>query len=179
MIMRNVRVLIVISALGLVSTSVARAEDPAPVTTEEERTTVTTETAPPPGTVITPTAPATNCGPMGYGKVDKDLNPGRSKRITGGMLVVLGIATLVPGAAMLGWSERHDPRTDQPVDDLRAIRISGAVATALGAASVLVGIPIVAKGYSEGKRERERRITLAPTLAPRNGGGMAALGGTF
>jgi len=140
------------------------------------------QTPPAPGTVnpsVMSDGSNANCGPIGYTRTDRDYAPGRGQRITGGMLVGLGLLTLVPGAAMLGWSEHYDPAHDQPVDNLHQIKVAGAVATAMGAASVLIGIPVIAVGVHNGRKARSERVTLAPSLAPSNGGAQAAVGGTF
>lgn len=122
----------------------------------------------------------TECPALNYSRADRDYAPGRSKRVTGGMLLVLGIATLIPGAAMAGWAHDYDPATDRPVSDLRAIKIGGGVAAAVGSLSVLIGIPVLAIGVREGHSARtERRVTFAPSVGPTVGGAMASLGGTY
>jgi len=139
--------------------------------------------APPtPGVVnppLTSDAVNPNCGPIGYSRTDRDYAPGRAQRVTGGMLLGLGLLTAVPGAAMLGWAQTYDPLNDRPVDNLRQIRNAGAVATAIGAASVVIGIPVLAVGVHKGHKARNERVTMVPSLAPTLGGAQAGLGGTF
>jgi hypothetical protein len=140
------------------------------------------DTKPPQPGVVTP-IPDNNksaCGPAGYARTDRDLAPGRGQRVAGGMLVGLGLATLVPGAAILGWEERsYDPIHDTRVDNINAIKTSSAVATALGGVSILVGIPVLVAGVRNGKKAAYERVTFMPSLAPTIGGAQASLGGKF
>jgi hypothetical protein len=185
------RTWIVISTLSLLSVSVAQGEEAGSVEEREQTTTITPdstttttttpttteEVAPAPGTV-TP-SPA-NCGPMSYNHANNDYQPGRGKRVTGGMFLGLGLATLIPGAILIAWSQTQDPTADRSQEDLDRIRNWSIAATAVGAASTIIGIPVLAVGVSKGNRERERRLTLLPSLAPtRSGGGIASLGGRF
>src|SRR5262249_21242719 len=145
-----------IVSLGLVSAQ-ARAEEatsdpeptpvpgtmPAPATT----TPAPEELNPPPPTGTMTPAPATQgvvCPPLTGPRSEADMQPGRGLRVTGAMFMVLGAATLIPGAVMTWWGMDH--RGDPTVRNQDAIWITGAVATAVGGASFLAGIPMLAAG---------------------------------
>jgi hypothetical protein len=169
--MKNLAILI--PTLGLFVTNVALADSHLKAESAKP---------PEPGEISAPvpeggTGPS--CGPMGYARADRDLAPGRGKRVTGALFLSMGLLTVIPGASMLGWSqhEQNDPAYN--ANDLHSIKVGGAVATAVGAASILIGIPVLAVGAREGRRAREQRITLAPAVAPTAGGATASLGGRF
>jgi hypothetical protein len=177
--MKTIKTSIAIATLAsFLGGNLALADDAPPVTDPVTQERATTPPAPglvPPPAVSPPANGATLCGPMGYTRVDADYAPGRPTRVTGGMLVALGLATAIPGAALVGWSTTHNPETDRPVRDLRQIQIASGIATGVGALSLLAGIPVLAKGVRDGRKAREHRLTFAPSVSPRIGGGMAAL----
>jgi hypothetical protein len=130
---------------------------------------------PMPGEVSTPPAPAaTECGPLSYTQADKDQHPGRSLRITGGMFVALGLATLIPGAATLGWAEHHDNDPSYSTNEINGVKGGGAAALGVGALSTIVGIPMIVKGVREGRTARERPPSVLTSLPQKRGCGALA-----
>jgi hypothetical protein len=164
--------IVAIFTLSLSTVGAAFADEPA----AGDDPTPTTTAAPTPGEVSPPAAaPAsTECGPLNYNRADKDQHPGRALRVTGGMFVGLGLATLIPGAAAVGWAEHDEHDPSHPSSTIDGVKAGGAAAIAVGSLSFIVGIPLIAKGVHDGKVARERPPSVVSSnLAPTRGCGGA------
>jgi len=166
--------------LGFAAVGESRADEP-PTSTEPMPSGISPDTANTPAAPVPETTPpepgavpdlqprsmqpeAASCPPLSGQRVDRDLEPGKGRRIGGAMMIGLGIATLIPGAVMTAWSVDRDPTLQTSQSELDSILIGGATATAVGAASILAGIPVLVSGVRAGREARREGVVVAPSI---------------
>jgi hypothetical protein len=130
--------------------------------------------APPPLVVVPPPAfaPEQCPAPTSCDYLDDLERRGRSKKIAGGLMIGIGMASLIGGAIAAGWAavDHAAPASYGRYERDDAIIIGGAVASFLGGLTMLAGIPVTIVGSYQVGKARRLRATLAPVVGANQAG---------